>query len=95
MQEAIDTKGFSFIEIMSQCPDNYGRRVGMRTANDFLHYFKGNSVPIGKASKMTDDELEGKIVIGKLHEKARPEYTTELHKITSEQVELLKKEQAS
>ncbi|MCP4583828.1 MAG: 2-oxoacid:ferredoxin oxidoreductase subunit beta [candidate division Zixibacteria bacterium] len=95
MQDAINTEGFSFVEIISQCPDNFGRPIGMRNGTDFLRYFKKNSVPIGKARKMSEEELEGKFIIGKLHEKTRPEYTAELHKITKEQVELQKKEQIS
>jgi len=91
MKAAIENKGFSFIEIMSQCPDNYGRRVGLRTANDFLHLFKEKSIRIEKTKGMTEDDLVDKIVIGKLRDVDRPEYTAQLHKLTEEQVELIKR----
>ncbi|MBU1711466.1 MAG: 2-oxoacid:ferredoxin oxidoreductase subunit beta [Proteobacteria bacterium] len=92
MKAAIDKKGFSFVEIVSQCPDNYGRRIGLRKANDFLHKFKDESVRISKARDMSEEELKDKIVVGTLCDRDRPEYVTELHRITTEQVENLKSE---
>lgn len=78
MQNAIKKKGFSFVEIISQCPVSYGRRVGMKTAQDFLRHFKENSVRVEKAKNMSEEELEGKFVIGKLIERNRKELTDEL-----------------
>lgn len=92
MQEAMTKKGFSFIEIVSQCPESYGRRVGLRTGVDFLHKFKEQSVRIARVSEMTEEELEGKIIVGKLRDRERPEYVTELHKLTEEQVADFEKE---
>jgi 2-oxoglutarate ferredoxin oxidoreductase subunit beta len=92
MKQAIDKKGFSFIEIVSQCPDNYGRRIGTKSAVDMLKQFKENSVRIKKAQYMSEEELVGKIVVGTLCDRDRPEYTEELHKLTREQVALIKKE---
>lgn len=93
MQNAIKKKGFSFIEIISQCPENYGRRIGLRTGNDFLKKFKEQSIRIEKARSMSDEELNDKIVVGKLCDKDRPEFVTELHNLTDELVEGLKEEE--
>ena len=92
IEEAISRKGFSFIEIVSQCPENYGRRIGWKNANDFLKHFKKNSIRIVKAADKTEEELEGKIIIGKLCDTKRPEFVEQVHEITREQVEALKKE---
>lgn len=92
MQKAINKKGFSFIEIVSQCPENYGRRIGLRTGTEFLRKFKEQSVRIKKAQTMTDEELQQKIVIGELCNKVRPEFATELHELTREQVENFSRE---
>ena len=94
MQNAIKKKGFSFIEIVSQCPENYGRRIGLRTANDFLKRFKEQSIRIEKTKNMSEEELENKIVIGKFCDMDRPEYVSELHKLTNELVEGVKKEKS-
>ncbi|MEW5994998.1 MAG: thiamine pyrophosphate-dependent enzyme, partial [Candidatus Zixiibacteriota bacterium] len=95
MQQAITKKGFSFIEIVSQCPEYYGRRVGLRTGVDFLKRFKEQSVRIKKAQTMSEEELLDKIVVGKLCDRDRPEFVTQLYELTNEQVESLSKEKAS
>jgi len=92
MQNAMTRKGFSFIEIISQCPENYGRRIGLRTAIDFLNMFKEKSIRVEKARGMSPDELKDRIVIGKLCDEQRPEYVTELHKVTAEQVACIRAE---
>ena len=78
MQNAMKKDGFSFIEIYTQCPTSYGRRVGMRKGEDFLRLFKERSVRIEKARGMSEEELEGRFVIGKLVERDREEYTVSL-----------------
>ena len=92
MQAAIEKKGFSFVEIISQCPDYYGRRIGLRSGVDFLKIFKEKSVRVERTGKMTKEELEDRIIIGKLLDDSRPEYVSELHKITDEQVAKIKQE---
>lgn len=78
MQNAIRKKGFSFIEIITQCPVSYGRRIGTRTGPDFLKIFKERSIRVEKARELTESELENRFVIGKLVERDRPEFTQEL-----------------
>ncbi|MHC4695869.1 MAG: thiamine pyrophosphate-dependent enzyme [Planctomycetota bacterium] len=81
MKEALCKKGFAFIEIISQCPVSYGRRVGLRDGVAFMEHFKKNSVRLRKAAEMSEEELEGKIVVGKLAERDRVEFTESLRKI--------------
>jgi 2-oxoglutarate ferredoxin oxidoreductase subunit beta len=83
MKEALSRKGFSFIEIISQCPVSYGRRVGLRDGVAFMEHFKENSVSVAKARSMSEQELEGKIVVGKLIERDRTEFTESLRKINA------------
>ena len=81
MKEVLQKKGFSFIEIISQCPVSYGRRVGLRDGVAFMEYFKESSVGVAKAKNMSEEELEGKIVVGKLVERDRVEFTESLRRI--------------
>jgi 2-oxoglutarate ferredoxin oxidoreductase subunit beta len=37
---ALERKGFSFIEVLSQCPTAYGRRAKIGTVQDFFKWFK-------------------------------------------------------
>jgi len=92
MQHAIRKKGFSFIEIVSQCPENYGRRIGLRTAKDFLNKFKDEAIRIEKAREMPEQELEDRIIIGKLCDRERPEFAGEMHRLTADQVARIKEE---
>lgn len=81
MQKALTKKGFSFIEIRSQCPVSYGRRVGKRSGRETLQEYKETSVRIEEASKMNSDELKGKIIIGKLIESEKEEFTEKLRQL--------------
>jgi 2-oxoglutarate ferredoxin oxidoreductase subunit beta len=84
MQDAMQRKGFGFVEIVSQCPESYGRRIGMTRGADFLLHFKKQSVRIEKARKMSEEELRDRIIIGKLCDRDRPEYVSELHALVNE-----------
>jgi len=86
MKDALEKKGFSFIEIVSQCPVSYGRRVGLRDGVAFMEHFKKNSVSVAKAGRMNEEELEGKIVVGKLIERDRVEFTETLRRINQSRV---------
>jgi len=81
MKKALQKTGFSLIEIVSQCPVSYGRRVGLRDGVAFMQYFKENSVGCKKAASMSEGELEGKIVVGKLIERDRIEFSESLRRI--------------
>ncbi len=81
MKEALQKKGFSFIEIVSQCPVSYGRRVGLRDGLAQMEYFRDSSVTVARARKMDEEELDGKIVVGKLVERERVEFTETLRMI--------------
>ncbi len=81
MQNAMKKDGFSFIEIYTQCPTSYGRRIGWRKGEDFLNYFKEKAVHVDKAKDMSEEELEDRFVIGKLVERDREEYTLSLRKL--------------
>jgi len=83
MKKAINKKGFSFVEIISQCPTSYGRRVGLKEGIDQLKVFKENSIPIKNIDKYSEKELDEKIIIGKFIERKRPEFVEGLQAINS------------
>jgi 2-oxoglutarate ferredoxin oxidoreductase subunit beta len=86
MQNAFKKKGFSFIEIIAPCPTSYGRRVGMREGQDFLNMFKDNAIKIEKTKNMGEDELKDRIVIGKLVDRDREEFTEMLRNLNEERI---------
>lgn len=81
MKEALQKTGFSFVEICSQCPTSYGRRIGKREGVDLLNDFKTNSMNIKHSSKYSPEELEEKIIVGKFAEKSRPEFVESLRQL--------------
>jgi 2-oxoglutarate ferredoxin oxidoreductase subunit beta len=72
MKEALKSRGFRFIEVVSQCPTAFGRRAGFKDAGEMLKWFKENTVPLEQAEKMGEDELQSRIVIGEYVKKQRP-----------------------
>jgi 2-oxoglutarate ferredoxin oxidoreductase subunit beta len=93
MQNAMTRKGFSFIEIISQCPENYGRRIGLRTGNDFLKKFRDSAIRVDKTVNMTEEQLKDKIIIGRLCDRDRPELVTQMYDLAREQTTGLKEEE--
>lgn len=66
IESAIAHHGFSFVEVISQCPTGYGKRNGMADPYAMLMNQKENSVTVEQAAKLSPEELAGKHVIGKL-----------------------------
>lgn len=78
--------GFSFVEVISQCPVQYGKVIGKR--NDpvgMMMAYRDNSVSVEAAGKMGRDELAGKIVVGEfVREENVPELTREMERLRRE-----------
>jgi len=81
IEKAMLKKGLSVVEAISPCPTVYGRRNSMRDPVQMFEELKQESVPVKKAAKMTEEELEGKIVTGVLTDVEKPEYTAEYEKL--------------
>lgn len=79
MKRAITTDGFAFVEVVSQCPTAFGRRVGLKTSLDILQWFKQNSVLLQEAKKIDDKDLEGKIVVGEFVSRKLQSFSTTIH----------------
>ncbi len=75
IKKAIEHPGFSVNEVISQCPVQYGRLNDMGDPKVLLRMQKEKSVPRAKAEKMTEEELQGKIITGIFREVIKPEYT--------------------
>jgi 2-oxoglutarate/2-oxoacid ferredoxin oxidoreductase subunit beta len=72
MKEAIQKKGFSFVEIISPCPTLYGRRNRRGDGLDELKDYKKRSViKNGADTKETVMTINGPIVVGKFVDRER------------------------
>ncbi len=81
IMSAIEHRGFSMVEVISNCHTYYGRLNRLGHAMSMLRWFKDNSVMLGKAKKMTEEELQDKFVIGVLHRADKTEFCDEYQKV--------------
>ena len=66
MGEALNKKGFSFIEVISPCPTLFERRNKMGTALTRMKFYKENAkVENGASTRATTIDLTGPFTVGK------------------------------
>ncbi len=82
IKKALKNSGFSFVEVVSQCPTYYGRKNKARTPTAMAVNMKVNTVFKSKADRMREKDLEGKIVVGEFADKQRAEYTDNIQKLS-------------
>ncbi len=78
IKQAITHKGFSVVEILSQCPTYFGRKNKEGSAVDMMERMKDVTTPIGSKAKKEDPGL---IERGVFVNEERPEYCSEYKKI--------------
>jgi len=71
LKKAIKHKGFSVVEILTQCPTYFGRKNKKGSAVDMIMSFKDTTVPVGSEKKQENPEL---LERGIFVEKELPEY---------------------
>lgn len=73
MKEAMDKRGFSFVEVMAPCPTLYSRRNRLGDGADQMRYFKEKSTTRhGADTKEVGLSFQGEIVVGKFVDRDRP-----------------------
>lgn len=60
--KAINHKGFSFIEVLSPCPAQFGAKNGFKTPGELYRWFKQRCIPKDKARETED--INGKFLVG-------------------------------
>ncbi len=78
LERAIMHKGFSVVEILTQCPTYFGRKNRLGSAVDMMKSYKTGTTPVGSEAKKEHPEL---IERGVFVEEDRPEYCTEYENI--------------
>ncbi len=65
IKKGIQTKGLAFIEVLVQCPTNFGRYV-LKTnrPQEVLNWIKDHTVSQKEAKGLPPDELRGKAILG-------------------------------
>lgn len=66
VMRAVEHSGFSFIEIVTQCPVHFGKLSGEGRAVAMMDLMRDNSVTVRQAAKLSPEELGQRWVIGDL-----------------------------
>ncbi len=81
IKKGMEKKGFSFIEVVSQCPTYYGKFNISRNPSDMVKFFKENSIIIKKAENLPEEELKNKIIVGEFIDIEKPEFIEQLKRL--------------
>ncbi|NQU08374.1 MAG: 2-oxoacid:ferredoxin oxidoreductase subunit beta, partial [Candidatus Abyssubacteria bacterium] len=88
IKKALQHKGFSLVEIISQCPTIYGRLNNMGSPVEMLKWQRNNAIPLEKVRDRWSDEagffkeeLGGKFLTGVFVDKKAPEFVSEYYRM--------------
>jgi len=85
IKKALLNPGFSFVEVISQCPTYFGRKNKLRSPIEMIKSFKENSINNRRAEKMDEEELIGKIIVGEFVNNQNKELTQNICDLSIEQ----------
>jgi 2-oxoglutarate ferredoxin oxidoreductase subunit beta len=81
IEKSILKRGFSVVEVLSNCHIQFGRRNEMSDPVTMMKWFRDDAVTVKRAAKMIPESLEEKFTIGILTDVEKPIYTEEYQKI--------------
>jgi 2-oxoglutarate ferredoxin oxidoreductase subunit beta len=84
VEEAIQKKGFSLVEVISHCHTLYGRLNREGGAVEMLQWQKDHAIPIRAAGKVPPEKLRDKFLTGVLWDIDFPEYCEEYDKVIAQ-----------
>lgn len=79
--QAINKKGFSVVEAISNCPVGYGRLNKLGSPVEMLQWQKDHAVLIESARKMSKDKIIDKFFIGVFEDRDIPDYNELYNKV--------------
>ena len=74
--EALGRSGFTFVEVIAQCPELYGRRNRLGQGVDMMRYYRDNvTLEHGAEHKDLDIGFQSRVVVGRFVDKEAPHYS--------------------
>ena len=64
IKKAMNTKGFTFVEVLSPCPTQFGRRNRYDAPTDMLTTLMESCIPVEEVENLSGEALKDKIVTG-------------------------------
>jgi 2-oxoglutarate ferredoxin oxidoreductase subunit beta len=75
IQEALDKRGFSFIEVITPCVTLYARRNRLGDGLNLLkYYYEKSEIQHGADTRTLDISYQGKLIVGKFVDKEKPTF---------------------
>ncbi|MBN1383152.1 MAG: 2-oxoacid:ferredoxin oxidoreductase subunit beta [Deltaproteobacteria bacterium] len=85
--EAMNKRGFSFIEVLTPCPSSFGRRNRMRTGLDLLTFYHDRSVIMNDIDpKNASLNFENDLVVGRFVDIERPTFMDNYQAVKEHQI---------
>jgi 2-oxoglutarate ferredoxin oxidoreductase subunit beta len=84
IERAINKKGFSVVEALSQCPTQYGRRNKLGGPIEMMQWYKDNAIHYTAFKKLSTDEIGEQFPIGVLTDLDEPDYLERYSRIIKE-----------
>lgn len=81
MKKALDKKGFSVVEIISDCPISFGKMNNIKSPVDMLKWIKDIAVSKKAWENLSVEERKDKFVIGEFLDIDRPDYNERYNEI--------------
>jgi len=81
IKKMLQKKGFGFVEVISPCPEIYGRRNKMRTGLEMTNWFKKASVIENFSDPAKAEITSERIVVGEFLDIEKPTFETILHEM--------------
>jgi 2-oxoglutarate ferredoxin oxidoreductase subunit beta len=81
IEKALLKKGFSVVEVISQCQTHYGRLNKLGNQVEMMKWQRDSAVPVEKAKTLSPEEMSRKFEIGVLVDREAPTYHEDYAKI--------------
>ena len=81
IQEALNHKGFSLIEVITPCVTLYARRNRLGDGLNLMkYYYEKSEIRHGADTRTLDIDYQGKLIVGKFVEKEKPTFLEAMNK---------------
>jgi len=80
-KKALSKKGFSVVEMISACPVSYGKMNKKKSPIELFKWIQETTVSKMRWEKLSEQEKEGKMIIGEFADENRVEYTERYQQI--------------
>jgi 2-oxoglutarate ferredoxin oxidoreductase subunit beta len=81
IEKALQKKGFSVVEVISQCQTHFGRLNKLGNQVEMMKWQRDSAVPVEKAKTLSPEEMAGKFEVGILVDREAPTYHEEYARI--------------